>query len=313
MGLDSLRPWDLAPDPEGRPALTPYGSIDELNETSEVVFAKVDPAFGDHFGTMRREGLLDLDSRAGKQPGGFCNTYPYRQRPFIFMNASGISNDVQILMHEAGHAFHGFAAAHLPFVHAWDPGEEMDEVASMSMELLSAPYLHEQHGGFFRDEDYRRARIEQLDALLTRFSWISTVDAFQHWLYTDPGAADRDARDARFVELWERFEPGLDWTGLDTERTARWYRQLHIFLYPFYYIEYAIAQLGALQIWRNSLRDEAGAIADYRAALALGGTRPLPDLYAAAGARLVFDAAGMAELVGLIETELSALEGAAAR
>jgi oligoendopeptidase F len=189
----------------------------------------------------------------------------------------------------------------------------MDEVASMSMELLSAPYLHEQHGGFFRDEDYRRARIEQLDALLTRFSWISTVDAFQHWLYTDPGAADRDARDARFVELWERFEPGLDWTGLDTERTARWYRQLHIFLYPFYYIEYAIAQLGALQVWRNSLRDEAGAIADYRAALALGGTRPLPDLYAAAGARLVFDAAGMAELVGLIETELSALEGAAAR
>ncbi len=310
LGLESLRPWDLAPDPLGRPALMPYAAIDDLNATSESIFARVDPAFGDYFSTMRREGLLDLDSRPGKRPGGFCNTYPHRQRPFIFMNASGTSNDVQILMHEAGHAFHGFAAAHLPFVHAWDPGEEMDEVASMSMELLTAPYLAEAEGGFYNADEHRRARIEQLDALLTRFSWIPTVDAFQQWLYTDPAAADRDARDAKFVELWERFEPGLAWSGLKAERTARWYRQLHIFLYPFYYIEYAIAQLGALQVWRNSLRDEAKAIADYRAALALGGTRPLPELYATAGARLIFDAEGMAGLVTLIETELADLEGA---
>ncbi len=309
MGLASLRPWDLAPDPEGRPPLTPYDSVDDLNAKSEAIFARVDPAFGEEFSIMRREGLLDLDSRKGKQPGGFCNTYPYRKRPFIFMNASGVSNDVQILIHEAGHAFHGFAAAHLPFVHAWDPGEEMDEVASMSMELLTAPHLSEAGGGFYTADEHRRARIEQLDALLTRFTWIPTIDAFQHWLYTDPAATDRDARDEKIVELWERFEPGLDWSGLDDERAARWHRQLHIFLYPFYYIEYAIAQLGALQVWRNSLHDEAKAIASYRDALVLGGTRPLPELYAAAGARLIFDVEGMAELVALIETELAALEG----
>ncbi|HEU0164310.1 MAG TPA: M3 family metallopeptidase, partial [Thermomicrobiales bacterium] len=138
--------------------------------------------------------------------------------------------------------------------------------------------------------------------------WVATVDAFQQWLYTDPAAADRDARDAKFVETWSRFDPGIDWSGLETERVARWYKQLHIFLYPFYYIEYAIAQLGALQVWRNALQDQEKAVADYRAALALGGSQPLPALFGRAGARLIFDAEGMAELVSLIEDELTKIE-----
>jgi oligoendopeptidase F len=136
----------------------------------------------------------------------------------------------------------------------------------------------------------------------------STVDAFQHWLYTDEAAADRNARDAKWLETWERFNAGVEWSGLEAERTARWHKQLHIFLYPFYYIEYAIAQLGALQVWRNSLQDQAKATADYRAALALGGSAPLPELFGRAGARLIFDAEGMAELVSLIENELSSLD-----
>jgi len=308
MGLGSLRPWDTSPDPLGRPALTPYESIDDLNAKSEAIFTKVDPVFGDYFRTMRDEDLLDLDSRKGKRPGGFCTTYPYRKRPFIFMNASGVAGDVRTLLHEAGHAFHGFEASQLPFVHQRHPGSEMAEVASMSMELLSAPYLHAKDGGFYNDEEYSRSRVEHLDGVLAIFAWVATVDAFQHWLYTDPAATDRDARDAKFVEIWQRFEPGLDWSGLDAERTARWHKQLHIFLYPFYYIEYAIAQLGALQVWRNSMRDQAKATVDYRTALALGGSRPLPELFQAAGARLIFDRGGMEELVTLIEEELANLD-----
>ncbi|HEV2066563.1 MAG TPA: M3 family oligoendopeptidase [Thermomicrobiales bacterium] len=305
MGLDSLRPWDTGPDPLGRPALRPYSSIEDMNTKSQEIFTKVDPIFGEYFGTMRNEALLDLDSRKGKRPGGFCTSFPYRKRPFIFMNASGVGSDVRTLLHEAGHAFHGFEASALPYVFQRHAGSEMAEVASMAMELLSSPYLRQEDGGFYNDEDYIRARTEHLDGVLAIFAWVATVDAFQHWLYTDPAAADRDARDAKFVETWQRFDPGIDWSGLEAERTARWYKQLHIFLYPFYYIEYAIAQLGALQVWRNSLQDQAKATADYRAALALGGSRPLPELFGAAGARLIFDAEGMQELASLIEGQLA--------
>jgi oligoendopeptidase F len=312
MGVDTLKPWDTSQDPEGRPALQPYSSVEEWNTKSQDIFTKVDPVFGDYFGIMRAENLLDLESRKGKRPGGFCTSFPYRKRPFIFMNASGVGSDVRTLLHEAGHAFHGFESSRLPFLYQRHYGSEMAEVASMSMELLSAPYLRKSEGGFYDDDDYKRARVEHLDGILEIFAWVATVDAFQQWLYTDDAAADRDARDAKWLTIWERFNPGVDWTGLETERTARWYKQLHIFLYPFYYIEYAIAQLGALQVWRNSKRDQAKATADYRAALALGGSKPLPELFDRAGARLIFDAEGMQELVDLIERELADLDAAVA-
>ena len=308
MGLDRLRPWDTGADPFGRPPLRPYETVDELTAKAEQIFTRVDPVLGEQFGIMRQEGLLDLESRKAKRPGGFCTSFPYRKRPFIFMNASGVAGDVRTLLHEAGHAFHGFASANLPFLYQRMYGSEMAEVASMSMELLAAPYLRAADGGFYEDGDYTRARIEHLEGILSLLAWVATVDAFQQWLYTDPAAADRDARDAKWLETWSRFDAGLDWSGLEPERTARWHKQLHIFLYPFYYIEYAIAQLGALQVWRNSLHNQGKAVADYRAALALGGSRPLPELFATAGARLIFDADGMAELVTLIEGELAALE-----
>ena len=311
MGLATLRPWDTGVDPQGRPALTPYDSIEELTAKTQDVFAKVDPVFGEQFGIMCAEHLLDLDSRAGKRPGGFCDTFPYRKRPFIFMNASGTGLDVWVLLHEAGHGFHGFAASNLPFVHQRFSGEEMEEVGSMSMELLASPYLKLEDGGFYTDAEYKRDRIEHLEERLAGFAWIATIDAFQHWLYTDPSASDRDARDAKWLETWSRFDTGIDWNGLEAERTARWHRQLHIFLYPFYYIEYGLATLAALQVWRNALQDQEKAVADYRAALALGGSRPLPELYARAGARMIFDAQGMAELVSLVESQLADIESEA--
>ena len=272
------------------------------------MFDRVDPALGTQFGIMIDEQLLDLDSRTGKAPGGYCDTLHWSGRPFIFMNAVGLMDDVMTLMHEAGHAFHAFAAQRLPLVWQRHPGSEACELASMSMELLATPHL-ERPLGYFAPEDLRRARLEHLEDVIVTLAHVASVDAFQHWIYTDPAGADAAARDAAWLRIRSRFDQGVDWSGLEQERVARWYRQLHIFLYPFYYIEYGIAQLGALQVWRNSLRDPVEAVRRYRDALALGNTRPLPDIYAAAGARLAFDGETIGELVQLVEDQVDRLRG----
>jgi len=176
----------------------------------------------------------------------------------------------------------------------------------MSMELLAAPYLGEEAGGFFSPEDERRSRAAHLEAIPLLLAHIARVDAFQHWIYTSGEGHDRDARDRRWLQLCERFQPGVDWSGLDDLRIARWLAQPHFFTHPFYYIEYGIAQLGAIQVWRNAKEDQGEAVAAYRRALALGATRPLPELFRAAGARLVFDGDGMGELVALVEEQLRA-------
>jgi oligoendopeptidase F len=308
MGLDALRPWDTAVDPEGRPPLEPFETVDTLIEGAKAIFQRLDPTLGGYFKQMADERLLDLDSRKGKRPGGYCTSLPYRGRPFIFMNAVGVAGDVDTLLHEAGHAFHVFEAHHIPLYWQRQTGSEMAEVASMSMELLTAPYLARDDGGYYAEADARRARVEHLEGILQVFPHVASVDAFQHWLYTSGQGHDRAARDRAWLAIRQRFEQGVDWTGLDEERVARWYRQLHIFLYPFYYIEYGIAQLGALQVWRNSLADRAGALAAYRRALALGGTAGLPGLFGAAGAALAFDAETMGGLVTLIEEQIAVLE-----
>jgi len=309
MGLDTLRPWDTAVDPAGRPPLKPFETVDTLIARAETIFQRLDPALGGYFTQMADEHLLDLDSRKGKRPGGYCTSLPYRGRPFIFMNAVGVAGDVETLLHEAGHAFHNVEAQVQPLIFQRHPGSEMAEVASMSMELLTAPYLAKDDGGYYSESNARRARVEHLEGILPSLAHIASVDAFQHWLYTSGEGHDRTARDAAWLTIRDRFEQGVDWSGLEAERIARWYRQLHIFLYPFYYIEYGIAQLGALQVWRNSLADHAAALAAYRRALALGGTEPLPQLFAAAGAKLAFDAETMGGLVALIEEQIAALEG----
>ncbi len=309
MGLDTLRPWDTDVDPLNRPPLRPFQDVADLDAKAEAIFRQVDPQLGDYFGIMRQEKLLDLDNRKGKAPGGYQQDLAAVKRPFIFMNAVGLHDDVQTLLHEGGHAFHCFESAPLPYSQQRQFGAEMAEVASMSMELLAAPYLTAAHGGYYSTADAARARIEHLETLILFWPYMAVVDAFQHWVYTHHDEATDPANcDWKWGELWSRFMVGLDWSGLEDSRVTGWQRKLHIFQVPFYYVDYGLAQVGAVQVWRNALRDPAAAVRQYRHALALGGTRTLPELYAAAGARFAFDAATLGELVHLIETTMSDLE-----
>lgn len=310
MGLDRLRPWDTLVDPNGRAALKPFEDIGTFIDRAANVFAHVDPDFRGYYRSMVDAKLLDLENRRGKAPGGYCMSLAFSKLPLIFMNAVGVDGDLRTLLHESGHAFHSIEAARLPLLFQRHPGSEMAEVASMSMELLASPFIDKESGGYYTEDEERRSRIDLLEAIVLFFPHCASVDAFQHWIYLSDAGRDAGARDAKWLELRARFEgPAVDWSGLDAERIARWYQQPHFFSSPFYYIEYGIAQLGALQVWRNSLRDPEAAVRQYREALALGGTRPLPELFKAAGARLIFDADGMRELVTLVEDELTKLEG----
>lgn len=306
LGLQAIRPWDMAVDPWRDHPPVPYRDIAELQEGAARIFTAVDPVLGEEFRLMMTEGLLDLESRNGKAPGGYCDTLHARGRPFVFMNAAGVPEDVTTLLHEAGHCFHAFASHRLPFIWQRHPGAESAELASMSMELLAAPHLG-QPTGYYDSADAISTQLEHLEDILLSLAHIASVDAFQGWIYTSRDGGDAVARDQAWLGLRERFEPGVDWGGLTDERVARWYRQLHIFLYPFYYIEYGLAQIGALQVWRNARRDPVEAVAAYRRFLALGATRPLPELYRAAGVELSFDKRVLADLVAMIEEEMAVL------
>jgi oligoendopeptidase F len=303
LGLDVLRPWDLAVDPYRDKPLRPFSTSGELVDKARQVFDRVDPTLGREFQTMIDEGLLDLESRKGKAPGGYCETLHFHGRPFIFMNAVGLVDDVMTLLHEAGHAFHAFASHPLPLIWQRHPGSEAAELASMSMEFLASPHLA-QPVGYFNPAEARSAWLEHLEDVLLSLVHIASVDAFQTWIYTSGQGGDAAARDEAWIRIRSRFERGVDWSGLEQERVARWYRQLHIFMYPFYYIEYGIAQLGALQIWRNSLEDPVKAVAQYRKALGLGAVQTLPEIYRAAGARLTFDPRDIGELTALVESHI---------
>lgn len=315
LGVATLRPWDLSDgwygrplDPPGLPPLQPFANVAELEATTARIFHQVDPQLGAYFEIMRKGQLLDLENRKHKAPGGYCTSFPYENLPFIFMNAVGLHDDVQTLLHEGGHAFHNFERRGLRYYHQVKVGHEMAEVASMSMELLAAPYLSEQHGGFYSEDEAARARLEHLEGMLLFWPFMAVVDAFQHWVYLHPeDALVPTACEAQWTRLWQRFLPGVDWTGLEQECATGWQRKLHIFQLPFYYVEYGLAQLGAAQVWRNALDDQAGAVAAYRRALALGGTAPLPQLYAAAGARFTVEVATLREAVTLIEAMIEKL------
>ena len=310
LALESVRPWDTGVDTESTEPLTPFEDPADFVKRARSIFHALDEELGGFFDVMADEGLLDLESRQGKAPGGYCTKLSFTRRPFIFMNAVGVPDDVNTLVHEAGHSFHAFLAASHPYIWQRGTGSEAAELASMSMELLTAPHLASPVG-YYEQADVTRAWIEHLEDILVSLAHIASVDAFQTWIYTSGEGGDAAARDAAWLRIRARFEQGLDWSGLEQERVSRWYRQLHIFQYPFYYIEYGIAQLGALQVWRHSLRDPAEAVRRYKAALALGGTRPLPEIYAAAGAQLIFDAETMGELVSVVEERLEELRSVA--
>jgi len=289
LGLDTLRPWDvsvspadLAVDPDHRPPLRPFAESSELVEKSHQIFSKLDPRLGDYYTILRQQELVDLDNRKGKAPGGYQSTLSEARVPFIFMNAVGVHRDVETMLHEAGHAFHALAARELP-LHAYRGAPiEFCEVASMGMELLAAPHLRL----FYSDADAKRAERDHLEGIIKFFPWMATVDAFQHWIYTHPGHT-RDERAKFWLSLMDRFGGNEDWSGFEQVRARLWHRQLHIFEIPFYYVEYGIAQLGALQLWQASRRDLPAALDHYLAGMRLGGSRPLPELFQTAG--LAFD------------------------
>jgi oligoendopeptidase F len=298
--LQVLRPWDLAVDPLNLPPLRPFRDVEQLSAGAHEIFYRVHPDLGADYQLMRERRLLDLDNRKGKAPGGYQSTLNEARVPFIFMNAVGIQRDVETLLHEGGHAFHALASREEDlFVYRNNVPLEFAEVASMSMELLAGEHLEV----FYNAADAQRARHTHLEETIVILAWIATVDAFQHWLYTHPEHT-RTERSAAWVKLMKRFGGDVDWTGYEDARANLWHRQLHIFLHPLYYIEYGIAQLGALQVWANSRRDKPEALAAYRRALALGGSRPLPELFAAADCRFDFSEATLRPLVAMVRRTL---------
>ncbi|MBM3469374.1 MAG: M3 family oligoendopeptidase [Armatimonadetes bacterium] len=300
LGLAALRPWDLEVDPLGRPPLRPFETSEQLTSGVEQIFAAVAPELGEQFRFLRNASLLDLDSRKGKAPGGYQSTLHERRVPFIFMNAVGMDGDLRTLLHEGGHAFHMLAARTDPIMDYRDAPLEFAEVASMGMEMLASPYL----GVFYTaPEEARRAFREQLERTVLIFPWVATIDAFQHWIYTHPQHS-REERRAEWTRLLVRFAPEVDFGGYQEVADYLWHRQLHLFQVPFYYIEYGIAQMGALQVWLRARADRVGAIRRYREALALGGSQPLPALFQAAGAEFGFSARVMAPLMAALAEAL---------
>jgi len=299
MKLDVLRPWDTACDPLGRPPLRPFENAEGLIAGAAKIFNTIDQELNANYQQMSEMKLLDLESRLGKAPGGYqCSLDEYRL-PFIFMNASGTNSDLFTLLHESGHSFHQFAMEPQDLVFYRDLPAEFAEVASMSMELLGMDHL----GSFYPAEEAERAKQEQLEDVFRLLPWVATVDAFQIWMYSHPNHTQEDRKNY-WLELLERFDTGINWDGLEEEKAFSWQRQLHLFEVPFYYIEYGIAQLGALQLWKNYREDSCQALAQYKAGLALGNSKPLPDLFSTAGIRFDFSAETIVPLMELLSHEV---------
>jgi len=299
-------------DASGGEPLRPYETLDEFKSKARDIFTKVDPQFGEYFQTMMDSDLLDLDDRKNKAPGAYNLIYGVTGKPFIFMSNTGMQYDVDTILHEGGHAFHAFEAVAVPYFHeraeAYVPAE-FAEVASMAMELLASPYISKEHGGYYTEKDAARARLDHLEGIVTFWPYMALVDAFQHWVYENPEqGSDPMQCEEKWAELWNRFMPGIDYSGYEDAKRTYWHRQSHIHTAPFYYIEYGLAQLGAVQIWANALKDQKKAVEDYRKALALGSTVSLPELFRAAGAKFAFDAETLQTYMDIIESELNKLE-----
>ncbi|HLH56214.1 MAG TPA: M3 family oligoendopeptidase [Verrucomicrobiae bacterium] len=305
LKLEALRPWDLTVDPLNRQPLRPFETVESMVARTSRIFERLDPDLAGGFSEMQRLHLLDLGNRKGKAPGGYQSALPEARVPFIFMNAIGVQRDVETILHESGHAFHSLATREEDLYSYRGAPIEFCEVASMSMELLGNEFLEE----FYARPEAQRARRTHLEGIVTIFPWIATVDAFQHWIYTHPSHS-RLEREEAWVDLMRRFGGDVDWKGYEPVRSRLWQRQLHIFIHAFYYIEYGIAQLGALQVWANSRQNRTQALDRYKSALRLGGSRPLPELFTAAGCHFEFSRATVGPLIQLVRDELESLKAA---
>lgn len=307
LKVDRLRPWDMSVDPLNRPPLRPFDpkDIEGFVAQTRETFNRLSPQLARDFDNLSENGNLDLDSRKGKAPGGYQSSLQESRQPFIFMNAAGVHRDVETMLHEGGHAFHYLWAADVePLVFLRHAPIEFCEVASMGMELLTL----EHYDVFYKDPShFRRAKIQQLEGNVRVLAWVATIDQFQHWIYTHPNHT-RDERTRHWKSLVERFGDDLDWTGNESARDAMWQRQLHLYHEPFYYIEYAIAQLGALQLWLRSRQDLHQTLSNYRHALTLGGTRTLPELFNQAGINFDFSNRMIEPLMKSTWDELESIE-----
>lgn len=304
LGKTKFKPWDSEVDPTGKAPLKPFNNGKELLEGTIQMFNQIDPYFGDCLKTMDEMGHLDLDSKEGKAPGGY--NYPLYEVgvPFIFMNSVGTQNDLVTMVHEGGHAVHSFLSRDLSLTSFKDVPSEVAELASMSMEMLTMNLWNE----FYKNEDdLKRAKKEQLETVLKILPWIAQIDEFQHWIYENAQHSVNE-RTEKWVQLCHEYGTGLtDWTGFEFMQANSWQRQLHLFEVPFYYIEYGIAQLGALAIWKNSITNFKGTIENYKQALSFGYTKTLPDLYQAAGIKFDLSETYLAELVEFVKRELKQL------
>lgn len=302
LGLDTLRPWDIDAEPEGIKPLHPFKTSEELIEKSIECFTKLRPFFGDCLRKMQELKHLDLESRKGKAPGGYNCPLAESGAPFIFMNAAGQMHDVTTMLHEGGHAIHSFLAHPLELSGFKEYPMEIAEVASMAMELMSM----DEWETFFSDkEDLQRAKEHQLERVITIFPWIAIIDKFQHWIYEHP-AHTHEERTATWNEILKEFQDNvIDYSGLENYRSNAWQRQLHLFEVPFYYIEYGIAQLGAIGMWMQFKENRQQAMDNYCKALALGGTKTLPQLFETAGLKFDFSPGKIKVLMDFVKGQMS--------
>ena len=302
LDVETLRPWDKAVDPEGREALKPFSSGTELAEKTIEVFRRLDPFLGQCLSIMREMGHLDLESRKGKAPGGY--NYPLAEIgvPFIFMNATSTLRDMVTIMHEGGHAIHNFLTRDLELNDFKSTPSEVAELASMSMELISMDHWDI----FFADEnELKRAKREHLEDIIETLPWVATIDKFQHWLYEHPQHTQEE-RKAAWNDIYDQFADSLtDWSGLQETKDYLWQKQLHLYEVPFYYIEYGMAQLGAIAVWRNFRNDPVKGLEGYQNALKLGYIKSIPEIYKAANIRFDFSQEYIRELMKFVQTELA--------
>jgi oligoendopeptidase F len=304
LELDTLRPWDVDAEPANQQPLNPFKTGDELLEKTVQCFRVLSPFFADCLLTMKKMNRFDLESRIGKAPGGYNCPLAETGAPFIFMNAAGQMHDVTTMVHEGGHAVHSFLSHHLELSAFKEYPMEIAEVASMAMELFS---MENWEIYFKNPEDLRRAKIQQLERVITIFPWIATIDKFQHWIYENPGH-DLELRTENWFRIYNEFNSKIiNWEGLEIYQKNIWQKQLHLFEVPFYYIEYGIAQLGAIGLWKQFKKNKEHALDHYIQSLSLGGTKTLPELYEVAGLKFDFSGPYIKELMDFVEKEIKEL------
>jgi len=304
LGLDVMRPWDTEAEPAGIKPLRPFTDGKDLLDKTVKCLDELNPFFGDCLRKMNELNHLDLDSRKGKAPGGYNMPLAESGAPFIFMNAASQMSDLTTMVHEGGHAIHSFLSHDLELTGFKEYPTEMAEVASMAMELFTMDHWEV----FFDNEDeMKRAKRHQLERVITIFPWIATIDKFQHWIYENP-THTIDERKENWLRILNEFSTtSIDFSGLEQYRSQNWQRQLHLFEVPFYYIEYGIAQLGAIGMWKQYRENKEKAIENYINGLKLGGTKTLPELYKSAGISFDFTPEKISELMLFVKKELETL------